>query len=70
MDMASMVPPRRPFRVHGSTSGRAFSDPLPRVLLSIEPVGTTAESDAEAPVVFPGYLLPEDTHEESAHEGS
>jgi hypothetical protein len=50
--------------------GRASASPLPPVLLSIEPVGTTADSDAEAPVVFPGYLLPEDSHEESAHEGS
>ena len=40
------------------------------VLLSIEPVGTSAESDVEAPVVFPGYLLPEDNREEPAHGGS
>jgi hypothetical protein len=44
--------------------------PLPTVRLSIEPVGVTADAEAEAPVVFPGYLLPEDNHEESAHEGS
>jgi hypothetical protein len=42
----------------------------PRVLLSIEPVGSTADSDTETPVVFPGYLLPDDNHEEPAHEGS
>jgi hypothetical protein len=62
--------PAGPSGFAGVPPGRAFPDPLPRVLLSIEPVGTTAESDAEAPVVFPGYLLPADTHEESAHEGS
>jgi hypothetical protein len=39
-------------------------------LLSIEPLGTTIDSDGEAPVVFPGYLLPDDNHEEPAHEGS
>jgi hypothetical protein len=39
-------------------------------LLSIEPVGPTADSDADAPVVFPGYLLPVENHEEAAHEGS
>jgi hypothetical protein len=40
------------------------------VLLLIEPVGTTVHSDIETPVVFPGYLLPDDNHEEPAHEGS
>jgi hypothetical protein len=40
------------------------------VLLSIEPVGTTADSDVEIPVVFPGYLLPDDNREEPAHGGS
>jgi hypothetical protein len=40
------------------------------VLLSIEPVGSAPDSDAESPVVFPGYLLPDDSHEELAHEGS
>jgi hypothetical protein len=45
------------------------SSPAP-VLLSIEPLGTTADSDSDPPVVFPGYLLPDDNHEEPAHEGS
>jgi hypothetical protein len=27
-------------------------------------------ADAEVPVVFPGYLLPDNNREESAHEGS
>ena len=40
------------------------------VLLSIEPVGTAVDSDTETPVVFPGYLLPDDHHEEPVHEGS
>jgi hypothetical protein len=40
------------------------------ILLSIEPVGTAADSDNETPVVFPGYLLPDDHHEEPIHEGS
>jgi hypothetical protein len=40
------------------------------VLLSIEPVGTTADSDVETPVVFPGYLLPDDNREEPVHGGS
>jgi hypothetical protein len=40
------------------------------VLLSIEPVGTTADSDIDTSVVFPGYLLPDDNREEPAHGGS
>jgi hypothetical protein len=42
----------------------------PPVLLSIEPIGTTVDSETETSVVFPGYLLPDDSHEELAHEGS
>jgi hypothetical protein len=45
------------------------TSPAP-VLLSIEPVGTAVDSDIETPVVFPGYLLPDDYHEEPVHEGS
>ncbi len=45
------------------------ASPAP-VLLSIEPVGTAVDSDTETPVVFPGYLLPDDHHEEPVHEGS
>ena len=45
------------------------TSPTP-VLLSIEPVGTAVDSDTETPVVFPGYLLPDDHHEEPVHEGS
>ncbi len=42
------------------------------VLISIEPTGGAAEIEAEAetPVVFPGYLLPDDHREEAVHEGS
>ena len=40
------------------------------VVLSIEPVGTAVDPDTETPVVFPGYLLPDDHHEEPVHEGS
>ncbi len=41
----------------------------PSVLLSIESSGTAADVDGETPVVLPGYLLPDDNHEEAAHEG-
>jgi hypothetical protein len=52
-----------------STLGSSASPPPP-VLLSIEPLNSTVDSEGETPVVFPGYLLPDDHHEESAHEGS
>jgi hypothetical protein len=42
----------------GSSSAARASGSL--ILLSIEPVGTAADSDTETPVVFPGYLLPDD----------
>ncbi len=38
--------------------------PIPPVLLSVEPAGTIGDSDSETSVVFPGYLLPDDTREE------
>ena len=44
--------------------------PIPPVLLSVEPSGASGDSDGETPVVFPGYLLPDDTREEPPHEGS
>jgi hypothetical protein len=50
-----------------SSAVRASGSPI---LLSIEPVGTAVDSDTETPVVFPGYLLPDDHHEEPVHEGS
>jgi hypothetical protein len=43
---------------------------LPPVLLSIETAGAGSDSDCESPVLLPGYLLPDDNHEELAHEGS
>jgi hypothetical protein len=43
---------------------------MPSVLLSVEPGTTKGETDGETSVVFPGYLLPDDTREEPPHEGS
>jgi hypothetical protein len=40
------------------------------VWLSVESVGPAVYDDTETPVVLPGYLLPDDNHEESAHAGS
>jgi hypothetical protein len=43
---------------------------VPSLTLSIEPLATTPSSDSEIPVVFPGYVLPDDNIEEPPHEGS
>jgi hypothetical protein len=40
------------------------------VVLSIEPVVGAPAADAEVPIIFPGYVLPDDSLEEPAHEGS
>ncbi|MGO9596633.1 MAG: hypothetical protein ACLP7Q_01280 [Isosphaeraceae bacterium] len=47
--------------------GSAAICPTLPVVLSIEPVGTRVESDAKTPVVFHGYLLPDDNREEPVH---
>ncbi len=51
-------------------SGSAARTSPTSVLLSIEPAGAAVDSDEETAVVFPGYLLPDDHHEEPVHEGS
>jgi hypothetical protein len=38
--------------------------------MSIEPAGGAMEAENQTPVVFPGYLLPDDHREEPVHEGS
>jgi hypothetical protein len=40
------------------------------VVLSIEPAALAPGTDTEIPVVFPGYVLPDDSLEDSTHEGS
>jgi hypothetical protein len=40
------------------------------VMLSSEPAAVVAGSAAETPVIFPGYVLPDDTREDLMHEGS
>jgi hypothetical protein len=61
--------------VHGDASAVDVSPegasaavcPTLPVVLSIEPVGTRVESNAKTPVVFHGYLLPDDNREEPVH---
>ncbi len=46
------------------------SSARPRVSISIEPVALAPVAEAKLPVVFPGYLLPDDgPDEEPAHAG-
>ena len=40
------------------------------VVLTIEPAVVAPGFDREVPVVLPGYVLPDDSLEESSHEGS
>ena len=42
----------------------------PVISISIEPATGVTGAEAEPPVVFPGYLLPDDDSEEPAHAGS
>ena len=40
------------------------------VILSSGTAAPTNGADSDVPVVFPGYVLPDDSLEESTHEGS
>jgi hypothetical protein len=40
------------------------------VVLSIDPAVAIPRTVSEAPVIFPGYVLPDDSREDSVHEGS
>ena len=51
-------------------SGAVTTTSPASILLSIEPAGTAVDLETDTPVVFPGYLLPDDHHEEPVHEGS
>jgi hypothetical protein len=42
----------------------------PTISISIEPATLAPYAEAESPVVFPGYLLPDDSGEEPVHAGS
>jgi hypothetical protein len=50
-------------------SGPTAPDAQPDVPAIVPALGAPI-ADAEAPIVFPGYVLPDDNREEPAHEGS
>jgi hypothetical protein len=54
----------------GRTCTTYAAAPPPTISISIEPAVLAPYADAESPVVFPGYLLPDDGCEEPAHAGS
>ena len=58
-------PPARPL----AAAEVSREDAPPRIRLSIKPMAAI-EAEAEAPVVFPGYLLPAERRQEGFHEGS
>jgi hypothetical protein len=60
------------FRTPGSRE-RPSAHPVPEAegdAFAIGPALGAPVADAEIPVVFPGYVLPDDNREEPAHEGS
>jgi hypothetical protein len=48
----------------------AYDAPPPTVSISIEPAALAPHAGADSPVILPGYLLPDDSGEESPHAGS
>lgn len=54
----------------GHVGASTVSAPPPAISISIEPAVMAPYAEAESPVVFPGYLLPDDGCEEPAHAGS
>jgi hypothetical protein len=58
-------------RLSGPGNGPATAIASPGVFMrSIEPAMAVPPADAEVPVIFPGYVLPDDTFEDTAHAGS
>lgn len=56
-------------RPGSATSTRDRSPRIPRVAISTEPAIAAPTVDLTRPVIFPGYLLPDDALEAPDHEG-
>jgi hypothetical protein len=50
--------------------GQAAIGSTEAVMLSIDPAAIAPRTTTEIPVIFPGYVLPDDSREDSLHEGS
>jgi hypothetical protein len=58
-------------RLLGPDAGRATTTASPGVFVrSTEPAIAAPAAEAGVPVIFPGYVLPDDTFEDTAHAGS
>jgi hypothetical protein len=55
-------------RKQGQTGASSSSSGA--VVLSIEPAVVAPGTETPVPVIFPGYVLPDDSLEDRAHEGS
>jgi hypothetical protein len=58
-----------PHTREGQQGQIAISSPQ-AVVLSIDPAAVAPRTTTEIPVIFPGYVLPDDSREDSLHEGS
>lgn len=54
----------------GRPSFESTAADIPAAIEAVEAVPTDSVRDADVSVILPGYLLPDDSREESAHEGS
>ncbi|MHB1560071.1 MAG: hypothetical protein ACYC61_21685 [Isosphaeraceae bacterium] len=54
----------------GRSSLESAAADLPAAIEAVEAVPSDSVRDADISVILPGYLLPDDSREESAHEGS
>jgi hypothetical protein len=62
--------PDRAPRIPSSQGAPGVAGLRPTISISIEPAALAPYADAQSPVVFPGYLLPDDGCEEPAHAGT
>jgi hypothetical protein len=66
-DGFSQMPPSD---VEQVAEGQAMIASRGAVMVSGEPAAVAPVSAVETPVIFPGYVLPDDSREDSLHEGS
>jgi hypothetical protein len=66
----ALAPASAPIGPGRGGKGTAYAAHPPTISLSIDPAALAPYAEVESPVVFPGYLLPDDGCEEPAHAGS
>jgi hypothetical protein len=73
LDTTALVADAEPPLLTAGSRERPSAHPVPGAdagAFAIGPALGAPVADAEIPVVFPGYVLPDDNREEPAHEGS